>query len=188
MVSRLPLLSGWNLHQHKNPLVVSSIRLVTPTLDLFTWRDRASKAQSPYVEKYKWSANNLLIGEVIEEDKEWESSKASKPNNELIKSTSHRVGGRGRSYVYKKDRNGRSYRSYLDDDSSSSSSSSSRQSGYHLSQYIISEIFDFRGQDVFLDIYPHQLIKFFPPLGTSSINSIDRVPPHQELIPHIPPM
>lgn len=84
VVSRLPLLSGRGLRQRKNPLIVSSIRLMAPTLDLYTWRDRASKAQSPFVEKSKWSSNNSPMGKIIDEEEkegadegEWEIKRAS---------------------------------------------------------------------------------------------------------------
>ena len=122
------------MHQHKNPLIVSSIRLMTPTLDLFAWRDRASKAQSPSVEKYKWSSNNSLMGK-IEEEKEGVDEGDWKANKERLPTARHRRDYRGRSYEYRKDKNGRSYRHYFSDDSSSSRSSSSRLSGYHLSLY-----------------------------------------------------
>ena len=101
IVARLPLLGGGNFAKPKNPLIVNSVRLSVPELDLYTWRDRSMKAKTPHVEAYRRSGRNSLRGQIIPEES---------PLNEMPVPTpaqSSRTEGRSRRY---RQRSGRSYR------------------------------------------------------------------------------
>ena len=67
IVARLPLLAADQFDKPDNPLVVNSIRLSVPGLDLFARRDRSAKAGTDHAEKYAWPPRNSCLGPVDED-------------------------------------------------------------------------------------------------------------------------
>ena len=100
---RRPLTShgGGNFDRPNGPIVVNSVRLTVPELDLYTWGDRPTKAGAPHADAYVWSGRNSLRGEVIPED--------DPPNSAPEPSTAQPSRRRGRCRLpYRRDRRRRS--------------------------------------------------------------------------------
>ena len=53
---------GGDFAKPPNPLIVNSVRLTVPELDLYTWRDRSKKAGTPHTDAHRWSDGNSLMG------------------------------------------------------------------------------------------------------------------------------
>ena len=81
VVAKIPLLGGENFLKAPNPRIVNSIRLEVPGVDLFTFRDRAAKSGSAHHEKFVWSSNESLLGEVIPEGQEVSGSYGIRPRS-----------------------------------------------------------------------------------------------------------
>ena len=75
-----------------------------PQIDLVNWRERASKAHSPYTQNYRWASDNSLIPSVIpeeDEDDEGWFDQERPPNiaHQEIKEKAHP--GRGKCEAHK---------------------------------------------------------------------------------------
>ena len=66
VVARTPLLAADHLGKPSNPLVVNSVRLSVPDLDLYAWRDRSKRAGTAHTERYEWSSRNSCLGPIDE--------------------------------------------------------------------------------------------------------------------------
>ena len=127
IIACFPLLGGENLDKPPNPLIVNSVRLFPPILDLHTWRERAAVAKTAKTGRFEWSEKNKILREkeegedvkVSPQDVVHQSSHSwSKPRSSNARShrRSHSDGGHRRR---------RSYSSV-----SSSSSTSSKEQSY----------------------------------------------------------
>ena len=108
VVAKIPLLGGGDFLKAPNHRKVNSIRLEAPEVDIFTFRDRAAKSGSAHHEKFKWSPNDSLLGEVIPEGKEVLGSSAQPRSSRDVGRSSTKNRSPRRKYRSRKNRGRRS--------------------------------------------------------------------------------